>query len=1149
MGHRFWRIAVLCCCIALLTLPLAAEASFLSLPEKAQPAARQTTIGQIVFNSDRDGDHELYIMASDGSGVQQLTFDSFPQKNPELSPDGTTIVYTDAAQGTWKIGLIGSSGSGGRVLTSGAQTDDNPSWHPAGGEIYFESDRDGDRDLYHLIPESGQITQALNNPGADTFPTWEWTSMCMQVIFQSDRSGTNDLYWKCAYDDSDLVGVQLTYGANAAAPDLSKDGTRVVYQAAPPGQGWDIYVLNLLTASPAQRLTWGEGGNYVPQWSPDGTQIAFVSDRDGDNEIFVINADGSNLRQITFNSASDEFPSWGPFMSAAPAAAPPTTAPVSAPVSSSGGGPVIFSDDFSSPASGWSENDFANADGFNSTHYRDGALRIELGNYMTHSGINMWIFGSMTQLMAVPNLSLEVDVTLLTAVGQPGVVFRAGPDRFFWFRIDPAQQQYTLVLDYRNGSYKDLIPTTYSAAIRAGSQTNRLGVIANGSTITVLANGQVLGQVSESSYLDGGDIGLWLSVPQAPAGGTTAMTVLYDNLVVSLPGSQDIAPPVQPAEAAQPVPANPAACAAVSADGGNANVRSGPGVDYGVLGMISGGLSLPVTGYNGDWYAVDYFGTQGWQANWVVSLSGSCANLAFLAPGGAVPGDTGQPEPTVPPASLPATIQFTVNQADHTTMTEGECVTVAWNVADAVEVYYQDQPVGATDSRMECPTQSTEYHLWAMGKDGSAVERWVSVTVVPLDVPEPTEAPETPTYTTGYDTLNAAALDSTHDLHFWRFAGLAGQIITVDLISTSGGYDPIMDLQYETDGQWHLQAQDNDSGGNLNARITDFMLPHNGTYVVRVYGVDRSVGGYNLIISLNVADAGSESNVNPEPAPADSDGDGMSDETETMLINGFSPVLIFDDDESNCIGDPASHTAAIYQVTPYQAPGRYGAPGAIITVTILYPRDCGGLHLDWVDVDLVQEHIVHSHEGDSEALRIYVTNDVLLSDGSMGWMVNTILMMRHFDPWEAYDPDDFDWRPTPGSSANTHPVVWVSWSKHAMYSSHSECDDFGLVDVPFVPIDDFEYCDGDTEVRLYTPFEHNVGERNNRRFDVLADSGPASTSMLAALFWPEHAWSDVDFCGGYVSEDCAGALNGKWWPPQDPEKLAEQTELLLTEFD
>ena len=61
-----------------------------------------------------------------------------------------------------------------------------------------------------------------------------------------------------------------------------------------------------------RRLTDGPGNDMKPAWSPDGRQVAFFSDRDGNDEIYVIDADGGNLRRLTFSPGSDKEPAWSP---------------------------------------------------------------------------------------------------------------------------------------------------------------------------------------------------------------------------------------------------------------------------------------------------------------------------------------------------------------------------------------------------------------------------------------------------------------------------------------------------------------------------------------------------------------------------------------------------------------------------------------------------------------------------------------------------------------------------------------------------------------------------------------------------------------------------------------------------------------------
>ena len=61
-----------------------------------------------------------------------------------------------------------------------------------------------------------------------------------------------------------------------------------------------------------RRLTGGRAVDYFPSWSPDGSRLVFVSNRDGDDELYVMRADGSQLRQLTHNKAVDTTPAWSP---------------------------------------------------------------------------------------------------------------------------------------------------------------------------------------------------------------------------------------------------------------------------------------------------------------------------------------------------------------------------------------------------------------------------------------------------------------------------------------------------------------------------------------------------------------------------------------------------------------------------------------------------------------------------------------------------------------------------------------------------------------------------------------------------------------------------------------------------------------------
>jgi WD40-like Beta Propeller Repeat len=130
-----------------------------------------------------------------------------------------------------------------------------------------------------------------------------------KIAFHTDRDGNNEIY---------LVNpgggglVRLTSNsASDSDPAWSPDGSQIVFVSNRDAGNFEIYKMNA-DGTGQTRLTNNPAFDADPNWSPDGTQIVFTSDRDGNFEIYKMNADGTGQTRVTNNPAHDGFPAWSP---------------------------------------------------------------------------------------------------------------------------------------------------------------------------------------------------------------------------------------------------------------------------------------------------------------------------------------------------------------------------------------------------------------------------------------------------------------------------------------------------------------------------------------------------------------------------------------------------------------------------------------------------------------------------------------------------------------------------------------------------------------------------------------------------------------------------------------------------------------------
>lgn len=180
------------------------------------------------------------------------------------------------------------------------------------GRLAFGMNVNGNRDIYSVLPNGQDLRRLTTDPAFDACPSWSADGK--EITYCSGASSPDGVFEIWTMKANGTQKQQVTHLSGFATfPNFSPRSDSIAFDGSLPGSSdSEIFVINK-DSSHLVQLTNTPGDNLYPRWSPDGRMIAFLSSRSGIDQVWVMNADGSNPTQLTFDAVpKDQVPDWKP---------------------------------------------------------------------------------------------------------------------------------------------------------------------------------------------------------------------------------------------------------------------------------------------------------------------------------------------------------------------------------------------------------------------------------------------------------------------------------------------------------------------------------------------------------------------------------------------------------------------------------------------------------------------------------------------------------------------------------------------------------------------------------------------------------------------------------------------------------------------
>lgn len=266
----------------------------------------------------------VFVLFNTGSSIAQedllgykevqLTSSSADNRYASYNYKGEDIIFESNRDGRWQIYIMDINGKRQKPLFKSSYNDRRPSWHPYKDIVIFESDRSGSWEIYTYTFETNSVQKMpISIKGNKRFARFAPNGV--QIVFCHEAySGVTDIYMcsnKGKRTKRLVNNKQLNIG-----PHFNRRGDYIIYHSNRnlQGEGNIIYSRSIITDD-RNRLTYFKDHSEYPNYSNIRSARIVYSAKIGDMihpEIFIMRSDGTRKIQVTYNDVPDILPSWSP---------------------------------------------------------------------------------------------------------------------------------------------------------------------------------------------------------------------------------------------------------------------------------------------------------------------------------------------------------------------------------------------------------------------------------------------------------------------------------------------------------------------------------------------------------------------------------------------------------------------------------------------------------------------------------------------------------------------------------------------------------------------------------------------------------------------------------------------------------------------